>query len=75
MRKSCNFSLTYDFSVSDEIMNCGEAGNLTEEQKDQIQELFTQGVKHKMRMNFVRQMSKTSSKMEVNYSILDYIII
>ena len=56
-------------------MNCGEAGNLTEEQKDQIQELFTQGVKHKMRMNFVRQMSKTSSKMEVNYSILDYMII
>jgi len=47
-------------SIIDEIMNCGEAGNLTEEQKDQIQELFTQGVKHKMRMNFVRQMSKTS---------------
>ena len=59
------------FSDSDEIMNCGEAGNLSEDQKYQIQELFTQGVKHKMRMNFVRQMSKTSSKMKYSY-LRDY---
>ena len=46
---------------SDEVMNTEEA-NLDSEQKEQILELFSQGVKHKMRMNFVRQMSKTSSK-------------
>ena len=72
VRKSCNFLLSEDiFSDSDEIMNCGEAGNLSEDQKYQIQELFTQGVKHKMRMNFVRQMSKTSSKMKYSY-LRDY---
>ena len=53
--------LTYS-NVSDEVMNTEEAANLDSQQKSKIQELFSQGVKHKMRMNFVRQMSKTSSK-------------
>jgi len=46
-------------SIINEVMNTEEA-NLDTEQKNQILELFSQGVKHKMRMNFVRQMSKTS---------------
>jgi len=46
-------------SIVDEVMNTEEA-NLDSQQKDKILELFSQGVKHKMRMNFVRQMSKTS---------------
>jgi len=47
-------------SIVNEVMNTEEAGNLDSQQKNEIQELFSQGVKHKMRMNFVRQMSKTS---------------
>jgi len=47
-------------SIIDEVMNTEEAGHLDMQQKSQIQELFSQGVKHKMRMNLVRQMSKTS---------------
>jgi len=46
-------------SIINEVMNTEEA-NLNSEQKEQILELFSQGVKHKMRVNFVRQMSKTS---------------
>ena len=40
------------------------------EEKDKIRELFDQGVKHKMKMNFVRQMSKTSGLLYASYQIL-----
>ena len=49
-------------NISDEVMNTEEAAHLDMNQKSMIQELFSQGVKHKMRMNFVRQMSKTSGE-------------
>jgi len=48
-------------TIVDEVMNTPEAANLDDRQKAQIKHLFTQGVKHKMRMNLVRQMSKTST--------------
>ena len=44
----------------DDILNSEELQQLGVEEKDKIRELFDQGVKHKMKMNFVRQMSKTS---------------
>jgi len=47
-------------SIVDEVMNTDEASDLDNKQKEMIMELFTQGVKHKMRMNLVRQMSRTS---------------
>jgi len=47
-------------SVLDDILNSEELQQLGVEEKDKIRELFDQGVKHKMKMNFVRQMSKTS---------------
>ena len=54
---SNNFQL-FNLTLSDEVMNTEEAANLDSQQKSKIQELFSQGVKHKMRMNFVRQLSK-----------------
>ena len=44
----------------DDIMNSDEVSFLGEKERAQIRELFSQGIKHKMKMNFVRQMSKTS---------------
>ena len=45
---------------TDEILHNEDLAYLTSEERDQIRDLFDQGVKHKMKMNFVRQMSKTS---------------
>eukprot|EP00092_Neocalanus_flemingeri_P037562 GFUD01040897.1.p1 GENE.GFUD01040897.1~~GFUD01040897.1.p1 ORF type:complete len:877 (+),score=230.71 GFUD01040897.1:117-2747(+) len=47
-------------SIVDEVMNTEEAAYLDTREKSMIQGLFSQGVKHKMRMNFARQISKTS---------------
>lgn len=44
----------------DDIMNSDEVTFLGEKERSQVRELFSQGIKHKMKMNFVRQMSKTS---------------
>ena len=49
----------------DDILNSEELQQLGVEEKDKIRELFDQGVKHKMKMNFVRQMSKTSGLLYV----------
>ena len=54
-----NFIIYYFFS--DEVMNTEEAAHLDERQKAMVKDLFSQGVKHKMRVNLVRQISKTSS--------------
>ena len=48
--------------MTDEILHNEDLAHLTSEEKDQIRDLFDQGVKHKMKMNFVRQMSKTSGR-------------
>ena len=50
-------------------MNTEEAAHLDMQQKCMIQELFSQGVKHKMRMNFVRQMSKTSGENNTYFDV------
>ena len=50
-------------------MNTEEAAHLDMQQKSMIQELFSQGVKHKMRMNFVRQMSKTSGEKNTYFDV------
>ena len=54
----------------DDILNSEELQQLGVEEKDKIRELFDQGVKHKMKMNFVRQMSKTSGLLYASYQIL-----
>lgn len=43
-------------------MNTDEASHLNAGQKGMIKELFSQGVKHKMKVTLARQLSKTSSK-------------
>lgn len=48
--------------LSDDVLNSEELIYLDNNEKEQIRELFEQGVKHKMKMNFVRQLSKTSGK-------------
>ena len=42
-------------------MNTDEAAYLDVGQKSMLKDLFSQGVKHKMKVNLVRQFSKTSS--------------
>ena len=44
----------------DDMINSEELAFLGEGEKDQIRELFSQGIKHKMKMNFVRKISKSS---------------
>lgn len=48
-------------TIVDEVMNTNEAAHLDARQKAMVKDLFSQGVKHKMRVNLVRQMSKTST--------------
>ena len=56
------FVALFSYSESlDEVMNTNEAAHLDARQKAMVKDLFSQGVKHKMRVNLVRQMSKTSS--------------
>ena len=58
----CCFVAIFSYSESiDEVMNTNEAAHLDARQKAMVKDLFSQGVKHKMRVNLVRQMSKTSS--------------
>ena len=47
-------------------MNTEEAAHLDERQKAMVKDLFSQGVKHKMKVNLVRQISKTSSSTNLN---------
>ena len=42
------------------MINSEELAFLGEGERDQIRELFSQGIKHKMKMNFVRKISKSS---------------
>ena len=44
----------------DDIMNSDEVNYLADEERTKIRELFSQGIKHKMKMNVVRKMSKSS---------------
>jgi len=48
-------------TIVDEVMNTDEAAHLDVGQKSMLKDLFSQGVKHKMKVNLVRQFSKTSS--------------
>ena len=41
-------------------MDSDEVSYLGEGEKTKIRELFSQGIKHKMKMNFARKMSKSS---------------
>ena len=54
--------------AADEVMSTDEAAHLDETHKAMIKDLFSQGVKHKMRVNLVRQISKPSSKKRWNES-------
>ena len=46
------------------MINSEEFSFLGEGEKAQIRELFSQGIKHKMKMNFVRKMSKSSGSFQ-----------
>jgi len=47
--------------IVDDVMNTDEASHLNAGQKGMIKELFSQGVKHKMKVTLARQLSKTST--------------
>ena len=49
----------------DDMINSEELAFLGEGEKDQIRELFSQGIKHKMKMNFVRKISKSSGSVSL----------
>ena len=44
------------------MINSEELSFLGEGDRAQIRELFSQGIKHKMKMNFVRKISKSSGR-------------
>merc|ERR1719507_1641592 len=46
--------------ILDEVLATKAGEQLNVKQKEGIHQLFSQGVKHKMRMNILRQVSKTS---------------
>ena len=61
-RKTFSENLQMPIFLSDDVLNSEELIYLDNNEKEQVRELFDQGVKHKMKMNFVRQLSKTSGK-------------
>ena len=49
-----------DKIYQDDMINSEELAFLGERDRARIRELFSQGIKHKMKMNFVRKISKSS---------------
>ena len=53
-------SKTIETIFADEVLATKAGEHLNAKQREGIHHLFSQGVKHKMRMNILRQVSKTS---------------